>query len=157
MANTDLSYYANDTYIGGPHYVMWFEAGDGNMKAGYLCMDDGSDAGEVKVCATDGDAFGAIAKDAIVDIDTAISVGESVKLYLPVGTLLRLKHDGTDQSVTRGVRIQSSDSVAGAIENIPAYADTTERSDWGRFFVGFGAELKATGGTAIWVDCVLQK
>ncbi|MHA1795222.1 MAG: hypothetical protein ACTSUK_03860 [Promethearchaeota archaeon] len=155
MAATDLSYYANDPYIGGPYAVRWFQAGDGNMKAGYVCMDDDED--EVKICATNGVPFGVIGRSPAVDLDTAISSGEPVKVYIiGVGTMMWLKHDGTNQTVTKGGHLARSDGTAGAVENF-SYTDGAVATDTLQVVVGKGIERVATSSTAIWIQAILAK
>jgi len=141
----DLSDYdVSDPYIGGQMVVMWFQAGDSSMKAGYLCMDD--DADEVKVCAVDGQPFALVGKMPTVDIDTEITSGDGMFVYLPAGTLVWMAHDTADQTVNKGSIIDRSDAVAGKVETA---TDITAIS------IARSAELIATGGDSVWFKALL--
>jgi hypothetical protein len=150
MVDYDLSHYnVSDPFIGGQMLVMWFQAGDGNMKAGYVCQDD--DADEVKVCATDGQAFAVVGKLPDVDVDTAITSGDAMFVYLRAGTLSWLAHDGTNQTVTKGGYIARSDGTAGKVENFSYSDGTSELAS----AIGMGVETIATGNNGIWFKALL--
>lgn len=156
MANTDLSYYRNDPYIGGPYVVEWYAAEvEGDIKAGYLVMA-GTAANQVKVCSTTGHAFGVAGKIPDLDIDTGAPIGTSIKVYaLGVGTHMKIKHDGTDQTVDKGSLLMRSNSLAGACELWAFTYQDNEETCTLSYCIGRGFEKIATGATAIWVEAIL--
>ena len=136
MAIESLSDTANDTYVGGAFYMMWWEAGDGNMKAGYVASDDASADEEIIICAVNGTPFAVTALQATVDIDTALTSGIMYEYYaLHIGTVLEIPHEDDAGTVARGqAMVISIDGDAGAIQS-----GTTAGK-----VVGYGMELNAT-------------
>ena len=63
----------------GPEY---YQAGDGLMKPGMICMFD--DADEVKICTSTGKPLGVIGCDADHDLGTVYALGERIPVY-PLG------------------------------------------------------------------------
>jgi len=63
----------------GPEY---FQAGDGLLKPGMICMFD--DADEVKICTSTGAPLGVVGCDAYHDLGTVYAIGERVPVY-PLG------------------------------------------------------------------------
>jgi len=113
MAN--LSDTANDTYIGGQFYIMWWEAGDSSHKCGEVIMDDNQE--EVKICSTSGQPCGFTALQAAVDIDTDVTSGVTYQYYCrKMGTVLYLYHDTGTGAIAKSQLICRSDAVAGANE-----------------------------------------
>ena len=52
MAIQELSAVAEDTYIGGNFYMMWWLAGDALHQCGYVVADHATNDTEVIVCGT---------------------------------------------------------------------------------------------------------
>lgn len=152
MADHDLSEYRNDTYVGGPFLIMWFEAGDSLIKTGYIVGYDSGDAAEVTICATNGAPFGVAGKIADHDLNTVVSAGDSLPVYLlGVGSLMYLCQDG-DSTVDgiRGSWCMRSDATAGKFE-IWAYVDAAADTDTLSAIVGRQMEDHAFGGDEDWV------
>ena len=117
MAIAELSASADDTYVGGEFYMMWWEAGDSSHQCGYVIMDDGTAAEEVKVCATSGVPFGVTALQADLDIDTSVTSGKMYEYYaLHAGTILRIPHDADAAAGLKGNAYLRSAAIAGMVE-----------------------------------------
>lgn len=117
MAIQELSAVANDTYVGGNFYIMWWLAGDALHQPGYMVADHASNDAEVIVCATGGQPFavGALPNDA--DIDTAFTDAKMYPYYLlHIGTALRIAHDADAQASLKGAAFIRSAAIAGMIE-----------------------------------------
>ncbi|MHA1513364.1 MAG: hypothetical protein ACTSRJ_04810 [Candidatus Hodarchaeales archaeon] len=102
MANTDLSYYANDVLIERNGYAgtEWYQAGDSLIKPGYLVMED--DVDEVKIAATDEVPYGIAGLKAGHEIDTVYAAGERITVF-PIGSgcVVWAKHDGTNETILK--------------------------------------------------------
>lgn len=119
MANTDLSYYANDVYIGGSFLLEWREAGAAGILPGYILTADTGDAAEIKVCATNSTSIcGQAALKATQDIDTGYTSGDSFPLFhLGQGTHTWAKNDGGGSGALEiGQNVVRSDLTAGTLE-----------------------------------------
>lgn len=117
MAIQELSAVANDTYVGGNFYLMWWLTGDALHQTGYVVADHASNDAEVIVCATGGRPFavGALPSDA--DIDTPFPDGYMFPYYLlHAGTVLRVAHDEDAQASLKGAAFIRSAADAGMVE-----------------------------------------
>ena len=141
MALDDLSDTANDTYVGGSFYMMWWEAGDSTMKAGLVCSDDATADEEIIVCAVNGIPFAVTALQATVDINTAVTAGVMYEYYrLHTGTVLRLVHEDDAGTMAKGqAMVISINGDAGTIqsgttaEKVVGYSmeyDATAQANW---------------------------
>ena len=148
----------------GPKY---FQAGDGNIKPGYVVMED--DADEVKICSTSGHPIGVAGCPAYHDLNTTFVAGERVPIYmLGSGVEIYVLHDGNSaESVTKGAKAQTSSSTAGATRLKPDYTvkDTTtysateftERGDTENFVIGrYSETYSITSGTSKFLKCILE-
>lgn len=117
MAIQELSAVANDTYIGGNFYIMWYLAGDALHQCGYVVADHANIDTEVIVCGTGDIPFGVCALQNDLDIDSVITDGVMYSYYvLHAGTALRIPHD-TDASATlKGAAFLRSAAIAGLVE-----------------------------------------
>lgn len=105
---------ANDCYIGGQFYMMWWLAGDAYMKCGFLAGSHASNDGElISTYAATVNPCAVAALQADVDIDTALSDGTMYEFYmLGCGTHLRLPHDGTVGALLKGDPLENTASTA---------------------------------------------
>lgn len=114
MALANLSTIASDCYIGGSFYIMWWLAGDANMKCGFLAGSHASNDAEListYAATVTPAAVGALQAD--VDIDTAFSDGTWYQYYmLGVGTGLRIPHDGTIEALLKGDPLENTAGTA---------------------------------------------
>lgn len=116
MALGNLTDQYKSIWHGGSYVVMWFQAGDGNMRPGMVCSDD--DADEVKVCAIDGTPFGIVNELATADLDTAITAGLAMEVFpIGQGAKLSVAHDTQTQNSAKGGLVIRSATTAGTIEN----------------------------------------
>jgi hypothetical protein len=141
MALDNLSDTASDTYIGGNFNMMWFEAGDSTMKCGLLVECDETAAEEITVNAVNTEAFGVLALQADLDIDTAVTSGKTYSIYLlHSGTMLYLQHEDDAGTLYKGQicrdsidgdagRFQSG-STAGHVIGWSLVLDGTAQGDW---------------------------
>lgn len=114
MALANLSASANDTYIGGNFYMMWWLAGDALMKCGYVIADHATNDAEVIICSTSGVPFGVAALQADVDIDTLLTDGTVYGFYaLHSGTALRLGWQTSGAAIRIHGAVSRSAAVAG--------------------------------------------
>lgn len=117
MAIQELSAVAEDTYVGGNFYMMWWNAGDALHQCGYVVADHATNDAEVIVCATSGVPYGVGALQADVDIDTAFTDGVMYQYYvLHAGTVLRIPHDADAQACLKGAAMLRSAAIAGMVE-----------------------------------------
>jgi len=117
MAIQELSAVAEDTYVGGNFYMMWWNAGDALHQCGYVVADHATEDAEVIVCSTSGIPYGVGALQADVDIDTAFTDGVMYEYYcLHAGTVLRIPNDEDDLAALKGAAFIRSDAVAGMVE-----------------------------------------
>ena len=107
---TDSGY--KSVWRGGNYAVKWFQAGDGNMKAGLIAEYD--DADEIKILTADtGLPFGVVGDLPTVDLDTAISAGSSLYIFLRgSGARVTMAHDDTVEALTAGMLVETG-TVAG--------------------------------------------
>lgn len=116
MALANLSATANDCYIGGPFYMMWWLAGDALMKCGYIVADHATNDAEVIICGTSGIPFGVTALQDDVDIDTLLSDGTTYKFYaLHAGTALRVGYEDAVKAIKLGEAMSKSATTAGTV------------------------------------------
>lgn len=113
-----LSASANDTYVGGAFYMMWWLAADGNMKCGYTITDHATEDEGVIICTINTAPYGVTALQADVDIDTALTDGVMYQNYiLHVGTALRIPHEDDAGAGLKGAAcVTSIDGDAGTVE-----------------------------------------
>lgn len=117
MAIQELSAVANDTYVGGNFYLMWWLSGDALHQTGYVVADHASNDAEVIVCATGGQPFGVAALHASTDIDSPFSDAVMYPYYLlHCGTALRVAHDADAQASLKGAAFIRSAALAGMVE-----------------------------------------
>jgi len=118
MTQASLSTTASDTYIGGSFYMMWWLAGDGNMKCGYTITDHATIDTEVIICTVNTAPFGVTALQADVDIDTALTDGVMYEFYsLHAGTALRIPHEDDAGATLKGAAfVTSVDGDAGTVQ-----------------------------------------
>lgn len=152
----------------GPAY---YQAGDGNMKAGYLCMED--DADEVKIWdSTSGDPreiVGVVGAKADQDLNTAYSAGERIPVWLiGSGVELYILHDGNSaETIKKGLPIMASTSEDGKVRLKPDYTtkDTTtyfgtqfsETADTENQTIGWATErVTITSGTDKYIKVLLK-
>lgn len=117
MALADLSGTANDTYVGGSFYMMWWLAGDALMKCGLVIGAHASNDAEVIICPTAAkEPAGITALQADVDIDTALTDGTVYGFYaLGAGTVLRVGVDAGTPSLTKAWATSTSTTRAGNV------------------------------------------
>ena len=152
--------------LNGMEGPEWYQAGDSSIKPSYLVMED--DADEVKICSTSGKPIGVAGCPSYHDLNTAFSVGERVPVWmLGSGVKIMVLHDGNSaEAVTKGAKLQSSSSTAGAVRLKPdytskdttyAYTEFSERGDTDNFVIGRAAEtVTITSGTAQFIACILE-
>jgi len=116
MANTDLSYYANDVLVAGDPIVLWVEAGDSSILPGYVVEQE--DANEVVINGTTTAVpFGIAGLKIDQDVDTAYSEGEAIFIYpIGQGIIVWVKHAGTDETVYGGAPADAGSGTNGAVE-----------------------------------------
>lgn len=116
MALANLSATANDCYVGGSFYMMWWLAGDSSMQTGFVIADHATNDAEVIICSTSGIPFGVAALQSTVDVDTAFTDAILYSFYaLHSGTVFRLGKDTTAQVIKLGDSMRRSAAVAGLI------------------------------------------
>lgn len=117
MAIAELSASANDTYVGGAFYMMWWEAGDSSHQCGYVVEDDATADEEVIVGSTDCVPFAVTALQADLDIDTEVTSGLIYEYYaLHAGTVLLIPHDADAAAGFKGNAYLRSAAIAGMVE-----------------------------------------
>ena len=118
MAIAELSATANDTYVGGTFYMVWWNAGDALHQCGYVVADHATNDAEVIVLGTTtGIPYAVCALQADLDIDTVVTDGVMYEYYaLHVGTALRVPNDETAQAYLKGTAAMTSTGVAGMVE-----------------------------------------
>lgn len=118
MALDSLSDYGADTYIGGAFYLMWWLAGDGNMKCGYTITDHATNDTEVIIGTLNTACYGITALQSDVDIDTAITDGTICSNYVfHIGTALRVIHEDDAEATLKGAAfVPSIDGDAGTVQ-----------------------------------------
>lgn len=114
MALANLSTIANDCYIGGQFYTMWWLAGDAHMKCGFLTGAHASnDAEMISTYAATVSPAAVAALQADVDIDTALSDASMYEFYmLGAGTLFNIPHDGTIEAILKGKGLEGTAGTA---------------------------------------------
>ena len=114
----DLSGTAEDTYVGGNFYMMWWLSGDALMKCGYVTADHAENDMEVIICPKAGTPNAVAALQADVDIDTLLTDGVMYQFYsLHAGTVLRVQcEDDATASFKGDCFIASNDGDAGMVE-----------------------------------------
>lgn len=117
MVLANLSATAEDTYVGGAFYIMWWKTGDALIKTGHIIAAHTSNDNEVVICPTAAaEPAGVAALQADVDIDTAIADDIMSSFYaLKAGTVLRIGVDAGTPSFIKAWAVSTSTTRAGNI------------------------------------------
>lgn len=118
MALASLSDSFKEILAGGTGIVMWFQAGDGTMKPGYICIDD--DADEVKIATASAATipFGVVGTKPTLDIDTAHASGLDIPVFILGGaSIVHVGHDASTEAAAKGQQFRLSTETAATVES----------------------------------------
>lgn len=148
----------------------WYQAGDGNMQPGYLCMED--DADQVKIWNNTGeprDIVGVVGSKASQDLNSTYDSGSRIPVWhIGTGVEIRVLHDGNSaESIKKGLPIIASTSENGKVRLKPDYTtkDTTtyfgtqfsEEADTENYVIGWATEtVSITSGTDEYIKVLLK-